>query len=391
MQHESNEIVKTILKYSNIPTNTFDGETEIVSNFIDHAAKKYNIRLEKNKEKKLNRLLYKNEEIGFMQGLRTSSTKDEAYRLCRNKFILEEHLREMDISTLSSKHFYEDEKEEALKYALENKDQRFVLKPLNLAGGKGVVLDVGLDDFSQAWDQCVNSQIEEDVKVKSCIVQPFINGFDVRVSIIEGRYAGAILRLPAHIVGDGESSIIDLIEQKNAERNKIPYFRDKLIPTDGYLDKQLNKLNLNKNHVPDHNEIIVINDISNLTLGGESIEVSQLLSKKIVDLAINAAASIPGLYSTGIDIMTDDYLNGEGYIIELNTSPNLTMHHLPLKGKKRFPYYTFVRSCLINYKVNNAVRLTAKEAEIFTEIHKFNNLKNLYAGKIMKNMMALKW
>lgn len=388
MQQDISVLENTILKYSTVSENRFDGELEIVGNFIDYAAKKYNVTLKKDKEKKLNSLIYKNTEIGYMQGLRTSSTKDIAYRLCRNKFLLEEHLRLMNLNTLSSKHFSETEKDKALRYTAENKKQKFVVKPLNLAGGKGVILDVSWDQVSSAWDQCIAIQDEEGVKVKSCIIQPYIKGFDVRVSIIEGRYAGAILRLPAHVVGDGQSSIIKLIEVKNNARKRIPYFKTKLIPTDSILENQLKKQGINESYVPNKNEIIVINEISNLTMGGESIEISQLLSQKIIDLAINAAASVPGLYSSGIDIMTTDYLKGEGYIIEMNTSPNLTMHHLPLKGKKRFPYYTFVRCCLINYKVENAIRLTVKEAEIFSEINNFNKLKDYYSGTIMKELLS---
>src|SRR5699024_10198916 len=97
-------------------------------------------------------------------------------------------------------------------------------------------------------------------------------------------------------------------------------------------------------------EIVLLSNISNLTFGGESIDITDILSKDIKELAINSAASIPGLYSTGIDIMAKDYSDGEGFVIEMNTSANLTMHHLPLKGNKRFPYHTFIRASLIKYK-----------------------------------------
>jgi len=61
--------------------------------------------MEKTPENKIVKLYYAKEEIARMSGLRPSSTSDVAYRLCKDKFKLEQHLKNMGINTLDSKHF----------------------------------------------------------------------------------------------------------------------------------------------------------------------------------------------------------------------------------------------------------------------------------------------
>lgn len=319
-----------------------------------------------------------------MSGLRPSSTSDVAYKLCKNKFELENHLKNMGLSTLESKHFYQKEFNSALEHIQRSNIKSFAIKPLNMAGGRGIQLDVDEDNFKIAWNECINEQITAKIINPSCILQPFINGFDVRVSIIEGKYSGALLRLPAHVIGDGYKNIKNLIEEKNKVRSTIGYFRNKLIPIDKSIINYLAQNNMTLESIPEVKEIVMLTEMSNLTFGGESIDITNILSNDIKKLAINAAASIPGLYSTGIDIMTKDYQKGIGYIIEMNTSANLTMHHLPLKGEKRFPYFTFVRANLIKYKVLNNIRLTINEEEFWSEVQRFLFLKDQYANMYFK-------
>lgn len=384
LKNKKQLMTETILKYNLIDVNKFDHGTGITANFLEYAAEKYKLKMEKTPENKVVKLYYAEEEIARMSGLRPSSTSDVAYRLCKDKFKLEQHLKNMGINTLDSKHFTQEEFHQALEHVQNSDTKSFAVKPLNMAGGKGIQLDVNKDNFKSAWKKCIEEQINNNVRKPSCIIQPFISGFDVRVSIVEGKYTGALLRLPAHVVGNGRESIEKLIEEKNNARSTIGYFRNKLISIDETMINYLAQRNISLAGIPENKEVVFLTEMSNLTFGGESIDITNIISNDIKKLAINAAASIPGLYSTGIDIMTNDYQNGIGYIIEMNTSANLTMHHLPLKGDKRFPYFTFVRANFIKHKVLNNIRLTINEEVFWSEVQRFLLLKDHYANKYFK-------
>lgn len=384
---ENNALVKeTILKYNKIPINEYPNEVNQSTKFIEQAAKENNISILKSpKEKKVSRFLYDGKNIGSMTGLKPSTTSRVAFQLCRNKFNLENHLRQMNIKTLESMHFSIHEKKNAFDYIKKNKNEKFVLKPLSLAGGLGIELDVDESSFSDAWEQSMSIQKLNKVENPSCIVQPFIQGFDVRISIIEGAFVSAALRLPAHLVGNGEDSIEDLIAEKNRQRSKIKYFKNKLIKIDEKLKIRLARYNYTTENILDNDEILVLTDISNLTLGGESIDITDTVSEKIVESALKATAAIPGLQTSGIDFMVNDYLKGEGHIIEVNTNANHTIHHVPLKGEIRYPFHYFIKSLLVKYKAQSGVVLTENESGILKHIWKFKKLKEYYAIKVFES------
>jgi len=382
---ENNLMKQTILNFDKVYVNQYPNEVNKSSRFIEEAARSNNIRIQKSsKEKKLTRFLYEGEIIGSMNGLKPSSTSKAAFQLCRNKFKLENFLRQMHIKTLESQFFNIDEKNSAYDFIRNNSSNKFVLKPLSLAGGLGIELNIDEQSFSEAWDNSMSIQKANKIKKPSCIIQPFIHGFDVRVSIIEGTFISATLRLPAHIVGNGEDSIEDLISQKNRERSRIRYFKNKLINIDEKLIKRLAQLNYTPENILEKGEILILTDISNLTLGGESIDITNNISSKIVDTALKATAAIPGLQTSGIDFMVDDYIDGEGYIIEVNTNANHTIHHVPLKGDRHYPFHYLVQSLLVKYKVESGIILNESESEIMKKIWKFKKLKEYYAIKLFE-------
>jgi len=378
-----------LLKYHEIETNEYIAGRDQLSGFVNHAAKKYNVSIEKKEIRNIQKFYYNDNIIGHLTGLRSSSTRKVALRLCKNKYNLEKYLENFSIPILGSKEFKANEKGAALEYIKKNKEAYFVIKPLSLAGGKGIQLKVTESNFSEKWDNCFEVQSENNIKNKSCLIQPFVDGFDIRVTVIEGRYNAAILRLPAHIIGDGKKNILELIDEKNALRKKNPYFRNKLIPINDKLNRQLSTYHYSESTILNEKEVLVLSDISNLTFGGESIDITNILSKNIKNTALKAVAAIPGLYTAGVDIMTIDFENSDGYIIEINTSGNLSMHHLPLKGEVRYPYFSLMNAYLIKYKIENRIPINKTERKIFSEILTFYDTKEMYISQYMSKCLNI--
>lgn len=375
-----------IRKFNAIDSNTYNNSnmnnTVEILNFY---SQRHQIDIKRNRNKKLTNLYYKNKKVGFLKGLKVNTTEKVAFDLCRDKFMLEKYLQKFNINTLKSKVFNENEYEEALSYIETIQNTSFVLKPLSLAGGKGIELNIKKEDFKKAWDESLKIQKHEKVKDPSCLIQPYIDGFDVRISIIEGVFSAATLRLPAHIVGNNHNTIKELIEQKNNERKSIQYFKNKLIPINQSLEKKLAKDKLSLESVLGTGDVYLLSDISNLTLGGESIDVTNQVSEELINLAIESIAAIPGMYTGGVDIMTEDFEKGDGYIIEINTNANHTMHHLPLKGKPSLPFDDLIRNLLIKHKVSMGIGLSKSESLKFKNINNFNLLKNKYSCQYYAN------
>lgn len=374
------KIEQTIRNFNKLNTNIFNNPGLNGSKLLIKPINQYDMVPIKI-GKKLVKFKYNNQEVSYMKGMRPASTSDDAFILCKDKYKLEHHLKKLDIKTLDSKLFDEDHYEDAFNFIKNNEESKFVVKPLNLRAGKGIQFNVDLDNFDTSWKNCFETQKIEKSQTRSCIIQRQINGFDLRVTIIEGKYSGALLRLPAHVVGDGQKTILELIEEKNERRQLITYFKSKMIPTDESTESFLRRCNLSLKSIPETDEVVLLTQISNLTFGGESIDVTDELSEEIKQLAIQSVASVPGLYTAGVDIMTEDYLNGEGYVIEINTNSNLTMHHMPYKGEVRCPYDDFVRVNLIRHKLENGIEISKDDKNFYVEIEKFLALKENYIQK----------
>jgi len=86
-----------------------------------------------------------------------------------------------------------------------------VLKPLNANHGRGVSINLKDDASVQAAFE--NAKIHS----RSVIVESFLSGFDHRLLVVDGKLVAASKRVPGHVVGDGKSTIEELIEIVNQE------------------------------------------------------------------------------------------------------------------------------------------------------------------------------
>src|SRR5699024_7003879 len=130
-----------------------------------------------------------------------------------------------------------------------------------------------------------------------------------------------------------------------------------------------------------NNEVYLLSDISNLTLGGESIDITDIVSDEIKEIALNSIASIPGFYSGGVDMMTEDFTKDEAFIIEINTNANHTMHHLPLKGSPKEPFKDLLKILKLKGEIMNNIKIDNDSVVMLNNIYKFSLLKDRYSRK----------
>ncbi|CAD2078928.1 Cyanophycin synthetase [Jeotgalicoccus meleagridis] len=375
---------EVILKYSKINNNSYDDSKNVTSEFLDSYARDIGLVIKRDRKLKLTNFYDGSRLIGSLKGLRVSTTSKEAFNLCRDKYKLEKFLNDQGFLSLNSKVFTVTEFKEAKEYVDSNPDSAFVLKPLSLAGGKGIELNVTSENFVNSWNASIHAQRKSKVKNPTCIVQRFVSGFDVRVSVIEGQVSAVTLRLPAHVVGDGKSTIQELIKEKNDERILIKYFQKKLIPIDKKLITRLASDNKSLDDILKNNEVYLLSDISNLTLGGESIDITDIVSDEIKEIALNSIASIPGFYSGGVDMMTEDFTKDEAFIIEINTNANHTMHHLPLKGSPKEPFKDLLKILKLKGEIMNNIKIDNDSVVMLNNIYKFSLLKDRYSRKLLE-------
>ncbi len=172
------------------------------------------------------------------------------------------------------------------------------------------------------------------------IVEAYVQGDDFRLLVINGKFVAAAKREPAHIIGDGRSTIHDLIQAVNSDPLR-GFGHEKvltLIEVDEMTQRLLALKGLSMDSVPAKQEVVYLKATANLSQGGTATDVTDEVNPDIRFMA-ERAAQIIGLDCVGVDVLAKDIslpLESSGLkVVEMNAAPGFRMHLEPTKGKPR--------------------------------------------------------
>ncbi len=211
-----------------------------------------------------------------------------------------------------------------------------VVKPLNANHGRGVSINLNTDDeVAAAFEDA-----QKHGSGSAVLVESFITGYDHRMLVVNNELVAVAKRVPGHVVGDGKSTIEELINIVNMDpRRGIGHEK---VLTQLELDKQARRLmadaNYDENTVLEKDQIFALRSTANLSTGGTAIDVTDIVHPDNRSMAIRAIQAI-GLDIGGVDFLTDDisrsYKEIGGGICECNAAPGFRMHVAPSEGTPR--------------------------------------------------------
>lgn len=204
-------------------------------------------------------------------------------------------------------------------------------------------------------------------------------GFQVRVTIVEGIFTAALLRIPPYIIGDGASTIESLIDKKNIERSKTAFYKKNLLDINDY--KTISQELYSK--VLRENEILILSDDISVQKGAESIDVTSILSADIYKTLENYIATVPGLYTAAVDIKLDQLNDKVFELVNIHTSINTLIHYVPYKGTSVHVLNQYVKSLIVKYKNDNSLKLSKDEKLLLKKLSKFQKEKNFYEKNLL--------
>lgn len=224
--------------------------------------------------------------------------------------------------------------EEDLEMVIKKIGFPIVIKPLDGNHGKGASINVqNIEDAKAGLAHAKNYS-------RRVIVEKFITGFDFRVLVIDNKLVAAALREPAHVKGDGVNSIQQLIDETNRDPRRGYGHENVLteITVDRDTTDLLTKKGYDLNTVPAKDEIVYLKSTANLSTGGTSVDVTDMMHPENIFLCERIARVI-GLDVCGIDIMapnlTQPLKETGGCILEVNAAPGFRMHLAPSEGLPR--------------------------------------------------------
>jgi cyanophycin synthetase len=224
--------------------------------------------------------------------------------------------------------------EEGLAETIKKIGYPIVLKPLDGNHGKGASINV------TNWEDAVSGLAFAQQYGKRVIVEKFITGFDFRILVIDNKLVAAAKRVPAHVIGNGKDTIQQLIDTTNLDPRRGYGHENVLTQIDVDRDTEdlLEKLGSTLETIPRIGEIVFLKSTANLSTGGTSVDVTDMMHPENIFLAERISRVI-GLDVCGVDIMAENLTqplkeNG-GVILEVNAAPGFRMHLAPSEGLPR--------------------------------------------------------
>ena len=225
------------------------------------------------------------------------------------------------------------DEEEALSIA-QSLGWPVVVKPLDASHGRGVLTNIRSEEELRM--ACRDARKFRD----EIIVEQFLEGADFRFLVISGRFICAAQRVPAFVVGDGKSTIAELVREVNRDpRRGIGH--EKILTKIELEELSLALLarrGLSPSSVPKEGETVELKSTANLSTGGISRDVTDTVHPSNIQLA-ERIARIVGLDIAGIDVISPTVekplAEVGGGIVEVNAAPGFRMHTNPTEGTPR--------------------------------------------------------
>ena len=271
----------------------------------------------------------------FIIGQRTSKTSLEAYWILENKELTKEFLRRNGINVATGKAFKKNDFDKVVAYCEKIKFP-VVIKPV--AGAHGNLVFIGLKNKKNC-NMAIKKIFQENTLV---LAEKEFKGKEFRFITTAKKVLAVTYRDPANVIGDGLHNVNELIKIKNSnimrgEKNEKPLTK---IKVDNITRQNLIEQNIKLDFIPAKGKKIYLRKESNISTGGDSIDVTDIVHPELKKIAIMSVRAIPGLAFAGVDLMTSKDISKKpaksSYIIvELNSSPGIYPQRFPYKGKSR--------------------------------------------------------
>ncbi|MBF0710308.1 MULTISPECIES: bifunctional glutamate--cysteine ligase GshA/glutathione synthetase GshB [unclassified Gemella] len=227
--------------------------------------------------------------------------------------------------------------EDALRDFSKIQNKAIVVKPKSTNYGLGIsIFSQGIKDIKD-YEKAVSIALAEDREI---MIEEYITGTEYRFFVLKDKTLAVLERVPANVMGDGKSTIKELVKNKN----KSPLRGDglssplKKIKLGDIEELQLKEQGFNFNSILEEGQIAYLRANSNISTGGDSIDRTDEVHPSYKDLAVKITQAM-GAKVCGVDLMIEDLTQAadkSNYgVIEANFNPMMMMHIFPAQGKSR--------------------------------------------------------
>lgn len=210
------------------------------------------------------------------------------------------------------------------------KHQSIVIKPLDSSGDRGVTANItSLESAVTAFTSAKSHSDSGKV-----LAQVYLKGKLYRLLVVDGHMVAATERTAAQVLGDGTSSLRELVQNVNDQplRNEKNSAHGHIRHSDmhAYLGNDMLE------SIPIAGKQVRLNQIQSVSRGGEAVNVTNDVHSSWSEAACRITKQL-GLVIAGFDIICDDIKNPltNSYfpLLEINSMPGFKLHEYPIEGE----------------------------------------------------------
>lgn len=275
------------------------------------------------------------QSLPFRMHRLTLPETNTAARICNSKHETKQYFQQHGLSTPAGQLFRAPVDKAEVLAAAEQLGYPLCLKAASWSKGKGVFPGI----TTKAQLSHFLTVLIDDLQCPAVIIEEHVIGQDFRFFVVGDRVSGVIQRVAANVEGDGVSTIAELIKQKNRLRSRNPYLKGALLHVDEEVEYMLRRQGYGLGSVLSDSEVLYLREKSNASAGGDSIDVTDLVSADSKQLAIDALKAIPGLSHGGVDLLIREPFTSHetATVIEINQTAEIGLHLYPAYGNATYP------------------------------------------------------
>lgn len=225
--------------------------------------------------------------------------------------------------------------EDELRSVAEDVGYPMVLKPNAGSMGQGVLTGLrSWEELRDGYRHLVGGQRDHG----DLLLESQHEGDDHRVLVVGEQVVAATRRVPTNVVGDGQSTVAELIAAKNRERRKNPFLSTGLIKVDYEVERLLAERGLTTDSVPETGAHVQLRRMANGSAGADVIDVTDELPDAVKQAAVEAVQAFENIHIAGVDLLYQPGQEGAAgsyVIIELNSRPHIPTNMYPSSGVGR--------------------------------------------------------
>jgi cyanophycin synthetase len=209
-----------------------------------------------------------------------------------------------------------------------------VTKPLSGNHGRGITTGITNEaELREGYDAAL-------ARHETVLVETFIKGEDHRLLVIDNKLVAAARRRPAHVTGNGRSTLKQLIDKENEDPRRGVGHENLLtqIHIDVQTERLISQAGLTLDSVIPDGEVVYLKSTANISTGGTATDLTDDVHPE-VKYAAERIGQLIGLDIIGIDLLAENLTTPldqqSAGVVEVNAGPGFRMHMAPTHGKGR--------------------------------------------------------